>query len=107
MSLNTSTTAIGTTEVHGSVLGVFLGSPQLSPFWGGSSRRALSTRPPPPPGKRKPGLLDPRFEASEPSMEQNAQGAQCLYEGLALHTQGSAYTRWCKDKAACGHRGLP
>ena len=48
MSLNTSTTAIGTMDVHGSVFGVFWGSRQLSPFWGGSGRRALS--PPPPPG---------------------------------------------------------
>ena len=49
MSLNTNTTAIGTTDVPESVFGRFGGSRHFSPFcWGGGSgRRALSTPPPP------------------------------------------------------------
>ena len=46
MSLNTSTTAIGTTDVHGSVFGVLWGSRQLSPFWGGFRPEGFVTPPP-------------------------------------------------------------
>ena len=54
VSLNTSTTAIGTRDVHGVGFGGILGVPSIEPLLGGgeSGRRALSTPPPP---KRKPG----------------------------------------------------
>ena len=50
--LNTNTTATGTTDVLGSVFGVFRGSRQLSPFWWGGGPEG-SIEPPPPPAPRK------------------------------------------------------
>ena len=39
-----------------------------------------------------------------PVSSEASRGAQSVWEGLAVHTQGGAYTRWCTHKVACSHR---
>ena len=84
MSLNTSTTAIGPTDIHESVFCVFWGSRQLSPFGGGLAGGLCPPPPPPPPGNENlasPGVYPRgsgaagqnerlRTMASRPEMQQ-------------------------------------